>query len=343
MTFRAAIIQLIGLLLLAVLIICAIPLLTPLVSQYMQNHTQQVFNDNGFNWVNIAYHERDISLSGLTLDQQTHKDVINLTKSLWYVRNIHDNITPKTVKPYTLHLYADREKLKIETYVENTAHKTELQEHIEQIKQDRNVIKDIKMAFGKPEKWTELQTLLLKHLNQLELLSVSVVEHDLTISAAAKRQKTIDNLKAEFKNIKDMGFNITQHDLFAYDHAISTCQKNFQALLNKGNIKFESNQSIIQESSFSLLEDIKNNALLCINAKIKIVGHTDNIGNDNNNQVLSYNRAFAVKSWLFNHGGIPVERLEAIGQGASQPIASNKTKTGRAQNRRIEFIVEGIE
>lgn len=343
MTFRTAIIQLIGLLLLAVLIIRAIPLLIPLVSQHMHNHTQKIFNDNGFNWVNIAYHERDISLSGITLDQQTHKDVINLTKSLWYVRNIHDNITPKVVKPYTLYLYADREKLTIETYVENKAHKAELQENIKQIKQQRNVIKDIKMAFGKPEKWAELQTLLLKNINQLELLSVAVVENDLTISAAAKRQKTIDELKAEFKNIKDMGFNITQHDLFAYDYAVSACQKRFQALLSKDNIKFESNQSVIQESSFSLLEDLKNNALLCINAKIKVVGHTDNIGSDNDNQTLSYDRASAVKGWLFSHGGIPLERLEAIGKGASEPIASNETKAGRAQNRRIEFIVEGIE
>lgn len=343
MIFRTAIIQFIGLCLLALLIIRAIPLLTPMLNHAIQDHTRQVFDDHGLNWVNIAFHERDISLSGLTLDQEAHNQAINLAKSLWYVRNIHDNISPKPIKPYTMQLYADRKKLTLDTYIESEAQKVKIQEIVQQTKQNRNVNNNIKIALGAPEKWLALQMLLFKYINKLELLSVSIIENDLSISAAAKQQKTIDQFKNEFKNIRDMGFSITQHDLFAYDYAILACQQRFQSLLSKENIKFASNKAVIQESSFNLLETLKNNILLCMKAKVKIVGHTDNVGNDEDNQVLSYNRASAVRSWLFNYGGIPLERLEVIGKGASEPIESNDTKAGRAQNRRIEFIVEGVE
>ncbi|MGV6809050.1 MAG: OmpA family protein [bacterium] len=343
MIFRTIFIQLIGLCLIALFIIRGIPLLTPLVDQAIQNQTKQVFNEHGLTWVNIAFHERDISLGGSTLDQAAHHQAISLAKSLWYVRNIHDNITPKPIKPYTMQLYADRQKLTIDTYVESQENKSKIKEIIHEINKNRELKEDIKVAFGQPEHWLALQTLLFKYIDRLELLSVSVIENDLSISAAANQQKVLDQLKSEFRNIKNMGFNITQYDFFAYDYAKFTCQNKFKSLTAKENIQFESGKSVIEKSSYDLLAEIKKNALLCINSKINIVGHTDNRGDDDENRQLSYNRALAVKAWLFTHGGIPLARLEAIGKGSSEPIENNNTKAGRAKNRRIEFIVEDIE
>lgn len=343
MTFRTAIIQLMGIGLLVALIIRAIPLLTPMVNQAIQDHTQQVFNNHGLNWVNIAFHDRDISLSGLTLDQETHHQAVSLAQSLWYVRDIHDNITPKPIKPYTMQLYVDRKKLKLDTYVGSEEGKQTIKTLIQESKENRKIEEAIQVAFGQPDKWLALQTLLFKYVNKLELLSVSIIENDLSISAAASHQAMIDQLKGEFRNIKNMGFNITHYDFFAYDYAKFTCQKTFKALMATENIQFESSKSEIKAVSYSLLEKIKKNALLCTNSKINIIGHTDNVGNDEENRTLSYNRALAVKAWLFNHGGIPLERLEAIGKGESEPIESNDTKAGRAKNRRIEFIVEDIK
>lgn len=72
--------------------------------------------------------------------------------------------------------------------------------------------------------------------------------------------------------------------------------------------------------------------------KVSIHGHTDNVGNDEDNLVLSDNRAKAVYDYLIA-GGISKSRLKYKGFGESKPIASNKTPSGRAKNRRTVFVI----
>ena len=72
--------------------------------------------------------------------------------------------------------------------------------------------------------------------------------------------------------------------------------------------------------------------------KIEISGHTDNVGDDNSNFILSQNRANAVYNYLIEQK-IPSDRLTFKGYGKTQPIADNNTEEGRAQNRRTEFMV----
>jgi OOP family OmpA-OmpF porin len=72
---------------------------------------------------------------------------------------------------------------------------------------------------------------------------------------------------------------------------------------------------------------------------VVITGHTDNVGSQKANQALSLQRAQAVKNWLVKKG-IPSSRLRTVGRGENEPVASNKTKEGRAENRRMEFYVE---
>jgi outer membrane protein OmpA-like peptidoglycan-associated protein/tetratricopeptide (TPR) repeat protein len=71
---------------------------------------------------------------------------------------------------------------------------------------------------------------------------------------------------------------------------------------------------------------------------VEIQGHTDNVGNANDNLALSNNRAYTVKEML-EAKGIQGSRIKAKGYGATKPIADNSTETGRAKNRRTEFVV----
>ena len=71
---------------------------------------------------------------------------------------------------------------------------------------------------------------------------------------------------------------------------------------------------------------------------IVAVGHTDWIGTDKYNQKLSERRANAVKAYLVSKG-VPAEKIFTEGKGKKQPIASNKTREGRAKNRRVEVEV----
>ena len=76
--------------------------------------------------------------------------------------------------------------------------------------------------------------------------------------------------------------------------------------------------------------------------KIKITGHTDSIGSANYNQKLSVRRAEAVRDYLVSLGA-DANKMEVSGAGEANPIADNKTKEGRAKNRRVEVEIIGLE
>ncbi len=84
-----------------------------------------------------------------------------------------------------------------------------------------------------------------------------------------------------------------------------------------------------------LAQVLKDNPSL----RLRLVGHTDNQGADEANRSLSEARARAVVAALGTQQGIDAGRLEAQGQGASQPVAPNVSEDGRARNRRVEVIV----
>ncbi len=72
--------------------------------------------------------------------------------------------------------------------------------------------------------------------------------------------------------------------------------------------------------------------------KIRIEGHTDNVGSDKANNELSQNRANSVSQYLIDRG-VDANRIKVVGYGKSKPIADNRTEEGRQINRRVEFVV----
>ncbi|MCX7987637.1 MAG: OmpA family protein [Bacteroidales bacterium] len=107
------------------------------------------------------------------------------------------------------------------------------------------------------------------------------------------------------------------------------------------NIFFETGKAILKEESFQQLNNVitflKENPTL----RLEISGHTDNVGGLAYNIRLSEARAKAVVTYLVENG-IEKGRLTYKGYGPHQPVASNKTADGRAQNRRVEFKITGM-
>src|SRR5216683_2703907 len=118
----------------------------------------------------------------------------------------------------------------------------------------------------------------------------------------------------------------------------TVCQQLFSELLSKGSIRFEPARAVIDPDSAGLLDRLIETALRCPAAMIEIAGHTDTDGDDASNQALSEKRAQAVADYLVK-AGLPPDRFMAIGYGSTQPVAGNDTDEGKAQNRRIEFVV----
>ena len=112
-----------------------------------------------------------------------------------------------------------------------------------------------------------------------------------------------------------------------------------------GNIVFETKSAKIKDGSGSdvVLEQLKK--FLDDNqqvTKLRIEGHTDNVGQPADNLKLSGERSLTIKRWLVDHG-IAKDRLLATGFGETKPIADNSTEDGRAQNRRTEFKIAELK
>ncbi len=104
------------------------------------------------------------------------------------------------------------------------------------------------------------------------------------------------------------------------------------------SINFDTGSAGIQPSSYPTLDNIYND-LVTSNMSVVLHGHTDASGNAQGNMALSEARASSVRQYIVAKG-VPMKRLKVVAHGQEDPIASNDTAQGRAQNRRVE-LVEG--
>ncbi|MBB93282.1 MAG: hypothetical protein CML68_01555 [Rhodobacteraceae bacterium] len=104
------------------------------------------------------------------------------------------------------------------------------------------------------------------------------------------------------------------------------------------DITFDTASYDIKPALQSELAKVAANFVEYKNSNLQVIGHTDNVGDADYNQTLSEQRAGAVSAALIN-GGVQPNRISVSGAGENQPIASNLTPEGRAQNRRVEIYV----
>lgn len=104
------------------------------------------------------------------------------------------------------------------------------------------------------------------------------------------------------------------------------------------NITFDTNSSIVKSVFKNSLDEIASVLVEYPNSSIIVSGHTDNTGTDAINNPLSQNRAKSVSAYLVGKG-VSSSRITAVGYGSTQPVASNSTAAGRAQNRRVEIKI----
>ncbi len=106
-----------------------------------------------------------------------------------------------------------------------------------------------------------------------------------------------------------------------------------------GSILFRSAESTLLSSAQVKLDQVAK-ALLAVRERNLIVeGHTDSQGSESYNQGLSQRRADAVRDYLVQRG-YPADRIQARGKGEGSPIADNASPEGRANNRRVEIVIE---
>ena len=103
---------------------------------------------------------------------------------------------------------------------------------------------------------------------------------------------------------------------------------------------FDFDKSVLKPEGKAKLDDLVSK-IKGVNLEVIIaVGHTDSVGSDAYNQKLSMRRSESVKAYLVSKG-VEKNRVYTEGKGEKQPVADNKTKEGRAKNRRVEIEVVG--
>jgi outer membrane protein OmpA-like peptidoglycan-associated protein len=105
-------------------------------------------------------------------------------------------------------------------------------------------------------------------------------------------------------------------------------------------LTFPSGKSIIQPEYFSLLSKVQEAIKIFPEKHILLEGHTDSQGNAATNKRLSEERASAVREYIIANMGISREQVTSVGYGSEKPVASNKTREGRALNRRIDIVID---
>jgi outer membrane protein OmpA-like peptidoglycan-associated protein len=124
--------------------------------------------------------------------------------------------------------------------------------------------------------------------------------------------------------------------------AIETASKRlvYEVVLSedKGNFKF--GKAALPDQAVGELDQLVSQLKANPNGSyIEIEGHTDNVGPKDVNYKLGLERAEAVKRYLYEHHQVPLHKINVISYGEEKPIAPNKTKDGRAQNRRVVIKV----
>ncbi|HEV7878806.1 OmpA family protein [Bradyrhizobium sp.] len=203
------------------------------------------------------------------------------------------------------------------------------------------IVDNLKASVGAPASFANVVISALGALARLSTGTLVVSDREVKLSGDALYEASAGQIRGGLT--KDLPRNWQAKPEISVKPAAApvdatVCQQLFSNLLGKGKIRFESARATIDPDSAGLLDRLIETALRCPSANIEIGGHTDTDGDDEFNRSLSEKRAQAVADYLVK-AGLPADRFKAIGYGSLQPVAGNDTDEGKAQNRRIEFVV----
>jgi OOP family OmpA-OmpF porin len=285
----------------------------------------------------ITISDSKVSLSGMARDLGGREAIAAALKNLPEGFSVANDIK---APPYIFQAYKDpvAVTLTLTGYVpDNSVHAALVTAATRKFFSEK-VVDNLKASVGAPAGFAGAVTAALGALSRLSTGTLVVSDREMKLSGDA----LYDAAAVQIRGLTREGFQFKPEISVKPAAApvdATVCQQLFSDLLAKGKIRFESGRATIDPDSAGLLDRLIETALRCPAANIEIAGHTDADGEDGFNQALSEKRAQAVADYLVK-AGLPASRFTATGYGSKQPIASNDTDEGKAQNRRIDFVVK---
>ncbi len=278
--------------------------------------------------------------------------------------------------PFSWSAVLSADKLVLGGHVPDEISRKTLVEKARGIFMHRDVVDEMEYASGDPEGWGEMAAFLLDNLGRMKTGKAKLTDTKLLLNGVAMDEAALAIINAaKSPSASGLEVNVTAPppsavaveedtakveeggeaantenvDKAAEETANSTAPSGFVALdvcqslldsaLQLKQINFKTASAEIKPESRSTLETLAFTLKKCPEARVEIGGHTDADGDDAMNMELSEKRANSVKVALVALGANP-DRLTAVGYGETKPLADNGTPQGRAQNRRIEFIIK---
>ncbi len=181
---------------------------------------------------------------------------------------------------------------------------------------------------------------VFKAANDIAGFNFNLVGETLTLAGTAPSDEIKTGVetaaKAAWPNVRIVN-NIQVKAASTNTGSCATLQSDITAAL-RTPIAYQTEGSGLTAAAKAELGAVAAAIKACPDAKVTVIGHTDNTGDDSVNVPLSRNRAKSVADYLVSQG-VPAGSVTAEGAGASRPVAGNATADGRAQNRRTEIIV----
>jgi OOP family OmpA-OmpF porin len=290
----------------------------------------------------IGLSDTKVSLSGMARDLGGREAIAAA------LRNLPEgfSVAANDIKapPYVFQAYKDpvASTLTLTGYVPDNNVRVALVEAAGRKFFSEKVVDNLKASVGAPGRFAAAAVPALSALSRLSTGTLVVSDREVKLSGDALYEAAATQIRNGLGKDFPQGWQYKAEISVKPPSApvdASVCQQLFADLLAKARIRFESGKADISQDSLGLLDRLTETALRCPTANIEIAGHTDSDGDQTANQTLSEKRAQAVADYLLR-AGLPANRFTPVGYGSTQPVAGNDTEEGKAQNRRIDFVVK---
>ncbi len=222
-----------------------------------------------------------------------------------------------------------------EGVVADQATKARILEKLRSVYGAQRVVDRIQVeAIATPPNWGDyVAGMITPSLQQVSAGQLDVNGQSVRISGQVANEQQRQQLASDLSLASNTAYTVTNSlKLGASEQSVLD-----QTLANR-IIEFRSGSAQLTPLGAGILDEMAVK-LTQMQARVVVVGHTDDVGNREANLMLSRARALAVKNYLVGKG-IAAARLDVLGKGPDEPVVANDSEDGRARNRRIEFRIQ---
>jgi OOP family OmpA-OmpF porin len=253
------------------------------------------------------------------------------------------DIKQMAISPYLFNVEKADGQVKLTGYVPDETADRDLVAAAKAAFFDDTIADELKIGRGAPAGFVDALKSTFPSLARLSSGTLTSSDTTIKVNGLAIYEKAAEQIKANLAGATPSGFKMADVTIGVRPPGppleVKDCQPAFDGLLAKGRVRFDTASANLSKESLSLLDGLIEVAQRCRDADVEVGGYTDSVGSSDANLELSKRRAQAVVDYI-GQSGIDVSRISSAGYGDAKPVASNDTEAGRAQNRRIEFLVK---